>query len=37
VESFKELNQATFAWLMGAQQKYAVKDFGFVFERYLKT
>lgn len=37
VESFKELNQVTFAWLMGAQQKYAVKDFGFVFERYLKT
>jgi len=37
VESFKELNQAAFAWLAGAQQKYWVKDFGFVFERYIKA
>lgn len=37
VEAFKELNQAAFSWLAGAQQKYWVKDFGFVFERYLKT
>jgi hypothetical protein len=37
VEAFKELNQAAFAWLSGAQQKYWVKDFGFVFERYLKA
>ena len=37
VEAFKELNQAAFAWLAGAQQKYWVKDFGFVFERYLKA
>ncbi|MCP3143209.1 PH domain-containing protein [Pyxidicoccus xibeiensis] len=36
VESFKELNQAAFAWLSGAQQKYWVKDFGSVFERYIK-
>ena len=37
VESFKELNQAAFAWFTGAQQKYWVKDFGFVFERYIKA
>lgn len=37
VEAFKDLNQAAFAWLAGAQQKYWVKDFGFVFERYLKA
>lgn len=37
VESFKELNQAAFAWLAGAQQKYWVKDFGAVFERYIKA
>jgi hypothetical protein len=36
VESFKELNQAAFAWLAGAQQKYWVKDFGAVFERYIR-
>jgi hypothetical protein len=37
VEAFKELNQAAFAWLTGAQQKYQVKDFGAVFERYIKA
>ncbi len=37
VDAFKELNQAAFAWLAGAQQKYWVKDFGFVFERYIKA
>jgi hypothetical protein len=37
VESFKELNQAAFSWLAGAQQKYWVKDFGAVFERYIKS
>ena len=35
VEAFKELNQSAFSWLSAAQQKYVVKDFGFVFERYL--
>ncbi|ATB30015.1 PH domain-containing protein [Melittangium boletus] len=37
VETFKELNQAAFSWLLGAQQKYWVKDFGSVFERYIKA
>lgn len=37
VEAFKDLNQAAFAWLAGAHQKYKVKDFGFVFERYIKA
>lgn len=37
VDAFKELNQAAFSWLSAAQQKYVVKDFGFVFERYIKN
>ena len=37
VEAFKDLNQAAFSWLAGAQQKYWVKDFGAVFERYIKA
>ena len=37
VETFKELNQAAFSWFVGAQQKYWVKDFGAVFERYIKN
>ena len=37
VDAFRDLNQAAFAWLAGAQQKYWVKDFGFVFERYIKA
>ncbi|MDK2126460.1 PH domain-containing protein [Parachitinimonas caeni] len=36
VDAFKELNQAAFSWLTAAHQKYIVKDFGFVFERYIK-
>lgn len=37
VDAFKELNQTAFSWLSAAQQKYVVKDFGFVFERYIKA
>lgn len=37
VDAFKELSQAAFGWLASAQQKYVVKDFGAVFERYIKN
>jgi hypothetical protein len=37
VDAFKEINQISFSWLSAAQQKYHVKDFGFVFERYIKA
>ncbi|OYD06710.1 PH domain-containing protein [Paludifilum halophilum] len=36
-EQFKELNQAAFSWLVDAQKQYGMKDFGFVFERYINN
>ncbi|NOU93677.1 hypothetical protein GC093_10645 [Paenibacillus sp. LMG 31456] len=36
-EQFKELNQATFSWLTDTRKQYHVKDFGFVFERYINN
>lgn len=35
VQQFKELNQLTFSWLMNTNKQYRVKDFGYVFERYI--
>lgn len=35
VDAFNALTQASFGWLSGAHQKYVVKDFGSVFERYI--
>jgi hypothetical protein len=35
VEQFKGLNQAAFTWLADSREKYVIKDFGYVFERYL--
>ncbi|MEC0207993.1 PH domain-containing protein [Paenibacillus ehimensis] len=32
---FKEINQAAFDWLTYARKQYKVKDFGFVFEKYI--
>ncbi|WP_281890415.1 PH domain-containing protein [Paenibacillus sp. YYML68] len=32
---FKSINEAAFQWLVDARKQYAVKDFGFVFERYI--
>ncbi|MBH8606820.1 PH domain-containing protein [Thermoactinomyces sp. CICC 10521] len=37
VEQFKGLNQAAFNWLVETREKYHVKDFGFVFERYINN
>ena len=37
VDSFNALTQASYGWLSGAHQKYVVKDFGSVFERYIHT
>jgi hypothetical protein len=34
---FKELNEATFSWLTENRKQYHVKDFGFVFERYINN
>ncbi|MGZ0050527.1 PH domain-containing protein [Brevibacillus gelatini] len=32
---FKSINQYAFDWLMDAREKYVVKDFGKVFEKYI--
>jgi hypothetical protein len=34
---FKELNQATFSWLTDNRKQYHIKDFGYVFERYINN
>jgi YvbH-like oligomerisation region/Bacterial PH domain len=36
-EQFKELNEAAFKWLIDTKKQYTVKDFGFVFERYINS
>ncbi|HET7579116.1 MAG TPA: PH domain-containing protein [Bacillales bacterium] len=36
-EEFNEINQASFNWLSEAKEKYHVKDFGFVFERFINN
>ncbi|UHA76006.1 PH domain-containing protein [Paenibacillus sp. 481] len=35
VEQFGALNQTAFSWLVNTQRQYRVKDFGFVFEKYI--
>lgn len=37
VEQFKEINQYAFNWLNTSNKKYNVKDYGFVFERYINN
>ncbi|MGC4378674.1 PH domain-containing protein [Fictibacillus sp. Mic-4] len=37
VDQFTELNQRAFDWLVSAKKQYNVKDFGFVFERYINN
>jgi hypothetical protein len=37
VEQFKDLNQFAFDWLKEKKQTYLVKDFGFVFEKYINN
>jgi hypothetical protein len=34
---FKAVNELAFQWLVDAKTKYTVKDFGFVFERYINN
>jgi Bacterial PH domain/YvbH-like oligomerisation region len=36
-EAFSQINHAAFISLVNAQQKYVVKDYGALFERYLKN
>ena len=37
VEQFKELNQYAFDWLSEKKKEYSLKDFGFVFERFIQN
>ncbi|MBU8714666.1 MULTISPECIES: PH domain-containing protein [Brevibacillus] len=34
---FRSINQYSFDWLMDAREKFAVKDFGKVFEKYIQN
>ena len=36
-EELKEMNQLAFDWLQEARKQYHIKDFGFVFERYINN
>lgn len=37
VDQFKELNQTAFTWLVDTRKQYHLKDFGFVFEKYINN
>ncbi|RFU67240.1 PH domain-containing protein [Bacillus sp. V59.32b] len=37
VENFKQINEASFNWFMESRKKYHVKDFGYVFEKYINN
>ncbi|MDU0205086.1 MULTISPECIES: PH domain-containing protein [Paenibacillus] len=34
-EEFKQVNQGAFDWLVSTHKQYKVKDFGFVFEKFI--
>ncbi|WP_257348127.1 PH domain-containing protein [Pseudalkalibacillus decolorationis] len=36
-DEFKEINEAAYTWLVETKDKYSVKDFGYVFERYINN
>jgi hypothetical protein len=37
VQNFKELNDTAFNWLVNTREKYNVKDYGEIFERYINN
>ncbi|MBD1379579.1 PH domain-containing protein [Metabacillus arenae] len=37
VENFQEINERAFKWLQDNREKYHVKDFGFVFEKFINN
>lgn len=37
VENFKAINEAAFNWLMESRKQYKIKEFGFVFEKYINN
>jgi hypothetical protein len=36
-DEFKDINEAAFAWLVDKKDKYSIKDFGSIFERYINN
>ncbi|AZB41005.1 hypothetical protein CEF21_00850 [Bacillus sp. FJAT-42376] len=36
-EEFKKVNQTAFSWLMDTKKQYSIKDFGYVFEKYINN
>jgi len=36
-EQFSELNQTAFNWLVETKKQYDIKDFGFVFDKYINN
>jgi hypothetical protein len=36
-ESFTKINEYAFNWLMETRNKYNVKDFGYIFEKYINN
>ncbi|WP_409296738.1 PH domain-containing protein [Peribacillus sp. SCS-26] len=37
VDSFKQINETAFSWLVNNRRKFRVKDFGYVFEKYINN
>lgn len=37
VVQFKMLNQAAFQWLEDSKKQYSIKDFGYIFEKYINN
>ncbi|WP_071396332.1 YvbH-like oligomerization domain-containing protein [Bacillus tuaregi] len=37
VDNFKQINDVAFTWLMESRKKYKIKDFGYVFEKFINN
>ncbi|SFA87840.1 MULTISPECIES: PH domain-containing protein [unclassified Bacillus (in: firmicutes)] len=37
VDQFKEINKVAFNWLVQTKNQYTVKDYGFVFDKYINN
>jgi len=37
VDNFKQINDTAFNWLMESRKKYKVKDFGYVFDKFINN
>ncbi|MGX4600461.1 PH domain-containing protein [Faecalimicrobium sp. JNUCC 81] len=36
-ENFKNINEYVFEWLVSSKNKYSIRDFGYVFEKYINN